>query len=56
MRTETIEQPKLFNQKIELEKVDSVIVSGYEKQVAELAILDKVNLIGNLYLILFLPH
>ena len=35
-------QGKLFNDKIELIKLDSVIGSGYETQVAELAIIDKV--------------
>jgi len=35
-------QPKLFNDKIELIHVESVIGSGYEEQVAELAIIDKV--------------
>lgn len=35
-------QPKLFEQKIELIQVDSVIGSGYETQVADLALRDKV--------------
>lgn len=36
------EEPKLFNDKIELINVSSVVGSGYEKQVAELAIIDKI--------------
>ena len=35
-------QAKLFNDKIELEKVDSVTGSGYEEDVAKLAIEDKI--------------
>lgn len=35
-------QTKMFEPKVELEKVDSVIGSGYEQDVAELAIIDKV--------------
>ncbi len=37
-----MKQAKLFEPKVELIKVDSVIGSGYEEQVAELAIIDKV--------------
>jgi hypothetical protein len=37
-----MDQIKLFNDKVELIKVDSVIGSGYEIDVAELAIIDKV--------------
>ncbi|TNE75104.1 hypothetical protein EP331_00010 [bacterium] len=35
-------QTNIFHQKIELIKVDSVIGSGYESKVAELALLDKI--------------
>jgi hypothetical protein len=38
----TIEQGKLFNDKIEFECVNSVIGSGYEEQVAKLALEDKI--------------
>ncbi|MFH2029686.1 MAG: hypothetical protein ABIJ40_03550 [Bacteroidota bacterium] len=38
----TIEQGKLFNDKIEFECVNSVIGSGYEEQVAKLALDDKI--------------
>lgn len=37
-----MKQQKLFEQKIELIKVDSVTGSGYEKNVAELALIDKI--------------
>jgi len=37
-----MEQQKLFNDKVEFEHVESVIGSGYEEQVAKLAIEDKV--------------
>ena len=35
-------QPKLFNDKIELISIDSIIGSGYENDVAKLAIEDKI--------------
>lgn len=35
-------QPSLFEEKIELIQLDSVIGSGYETQVAELALIDKI--------------
>jgi len=35
-------QMKMFKEKVELIKVDSVIGSGYEEQVTELALLDKI--------------
>ena len=38
----TLKQEKLFEQKIELIQVDSVIGSGYETKVAELALIDGV--------------
>lgn len=41
-KRKTVKQPKLFEEKIELIKVDSVIGSGYELQVAELALIDKI--------------
>lgn len=37
-----MKQQKLFEEKIELIKVDRVTGSGYEKQVAELALIDKI--------------
>jgi len=37
-----LEQGKLFKQKVELITVDSVIGSGYEEDVAKLAIIDKI--------------
>ena len=36
------DQIELFNRKIELIPVDSVIGSGYEEEVAKLAIIDKI--------------
>jgi len=37
-----MKQSKLFEDKIELIQVDSVIGSGYESKVAELALIDKI--------------
>jgi hypothetical protein len=37
-----MKQTKLFTDKVELKKVDSVIGSGYEEDVAKLAIEDKI--------------
>lgn len=37
-----MKQQELFEQKIELIQVDSVIGSGYETKVAELALIDKI--------------
>ena len=37
-----MKQQKLFEDKIELINVESVIGSGYETQVAELALIDKI--------------
>lgn len=37
-----MKQSKLFEQKVEIEQIDSVLGSGYEEQVAKLAIIDKV--------------
>lgn len=37
-----MEQQKLFQEEIQLEKLDTIIGSGYESQIAELAILDKI--------------
>ena len=37
-----VKQTRLFEQKVTLEKVDSVIGSGYEEDVAKLAIEDKI--------------
>jgi len=42
MKTKKIKQGKLFEDKIKLIKVDSVIGSGYEEDVAKLAIEDKI--------------
>jgi len=42
MKTKKMKQTKLFNHKVDLEKVDSVIGSGYEEDVAKLAIEDKI--------------
>ena len=43
-------QAKLFNDKIELITLDSVIGSGYEEDVAKLAIEDKIAYIIHLYI------
>ena len=37
-----IEQQKLFTDRVELINVDSIIGSGYEEEVAKLAIEDKI--------------
>lgn len=42
MKTEVMKQHKLFEDKVELIQLDSVIGSGYETQVAELALIDKI--------------
>lgn len=41
-KNKTMKQTKIFEDKIELIQVDSVIGSGYETKVAELALIDKI--------------
>lgn len=41
-KTHKTKQPKLFNDKLEFIHLDTIIGSGYEAQIAELALIDKI--------------